>query len=129
MFFKINSPSCKRYHSWQGKRKETNSLQLKKFKRNHQKETEPGYKRYSNLNQQLKNTYYSVSVLFLQISPETPLITAFHMFAEKRVSALPVVDDNGNKYFFVCLLTSLFAIITVFFGEKNDIPYVKKINN
>lgn len=42
-----------------------------------------------------KDTFYRVSVLFLQISPETPLITAFHMFSEKRVSALPVVDDNG----------------------------------
>lgn len=36
-------------------------------------------------------TYQNVAM----ISPETPLITAFHMFAEKRVSALPVVDDNG----------------------------------
>jgi len=36
-------------------------------------------------------TYQNVAM----ISPETPLITAFHMFSEKRVSALPVVDDNG----------------------------------
>ncbi|CAH3026181.1 unnamed protein product [Porites evermanni] len=36
-------------------------------------------------------TYQNVAV----ISPETPLITAFHMFADKRVSALPVVDSNG----------------------------------
>nr|XP_058948348.1 5'-AMP-activated protein kinase subunit gamma-1-like isoform X2 [Pocillopora verrucosa] len=36
-------------------------------------------------------TYRDVAV----ISPETPLITAFHMFSEKRVSALPVVDESG----------------------------------
>ena len=60
-----------------------------------------------------KDTFYHVCVLFLQISPETPLITAFHMFAEKRVSALPVVDDNGIRwdlYIFLC-------------------SYLKKLNN
>ena len=31
------------------------------------------------------------------------------MFAEKRVSALPVVDDNGINIFLVGLLTSLFT--------------------
>ena len=31
----------------------------------------------------------------LQISPETPLICALQMFAERRVSALPVVDKAG----------------------------------
>ncbi|XP_029190446.2 5'-AMP-activated protein kinase subunit gamma-1-like [Acropora millepora] len=36
-------------------------------------------------------TYQNVAM----ISPETPLIKAFHLFAEKRVSALPVVDDRG----------------------------------
>lgn len=36
-------------------------------------------------------TYHDVAV----ISPETPLITAFHMFSEKRVSALPVIDESG----------------------------------
>ncbi|XP_078378221.1 5'-AMP-activated protein kinase subunit gamma-1-like isoform X1 [Oculina patagonica] len=36
-------------------------------------------------------TYKNVAM----ISPQTPLITAFHMFAEKKVSAIPVVDDNG----------------------------------
>lgn len=36
-------------------------------------------------------TYQNVAM----ISPETPLITAFHLFAEKRVSALPVVDNRG----------------------------------
>lgn len=36
-------------------------------------------------------TYRDVAV----ISPETPLITAFHMFSEKRVSALPVIDESG----------------------------------
>lgn len=47
--------------------------------------------------------YYCACILYsqyfycskLQISPETPLIKAFHLFAEKRVSALPVVDDRG----------------------------------
>ena len=43
----------------------------------------------------------NVSDLFLQISPQTPLITAFHMFSEKRVSALPVVDDNGMVHVIV----------------------------
>ncbi|KAI0215520.1 5'-AMP-activated protein kinase subunit gamma-2 [Lamellibrachia satsuma] len=28
--------------------------------------------------------------------PSTPLITALNMFVEKRISALPVVDDNGR---------------------------------
>lgn len=36
-------------------------------------------------------TYQNVAM----ISPETPLITAFHIFADKRVSALPVVDNRG----------------------------------
>ena len=63
-------------------------------------------------------TYYRVSVLFLQISPETPLITAFHMFAEKRVSALPVVDDKGIKYCIFCLLTSLQSLFAgLFYGR------------
>ena len=31
-----------------------------------------------------------------QAHPSTPLITALNMFVEKRISALPVVDDNGR---------------------------------
>ncbi|XP_031565702.1 5'-AMP-activated protein kinase subunit gamma-1-like isoform X2 [Actinia tenebrosa] len=36
-------------------------------------------------------TYKNVST----VKPNTPLITAIQMFAEKRVSALPVIDENG----------------------------------
>ena len=43
----------------------------------------------------------------LQISPETPLIKAFHLFAEKRVSALPVVDDRGTSLYDVWSLLAL----------------------
>lgn len=43
----------------------------------------------------------------LQISPETPLIKAFHLFAEKRVSALPVVDDRGTSLYDVWSLLTL----------------------
>ena len=45
--------------------------------------------------------------LKLQISPETPLIKAFHLFAEKRVSALPVVDDRGTSLYDVWSLLAL----------------------
>ena len=31
----------------------------------------------------------------LQATPSTPLITALNIFVEKRISALPVVDENG----------------------------------
>lgn len=32
-----------------------------------------------------------------KVTPNTPLITALHMFAEKRVSALPVVNEKGKQ--------------------------------
>ena len=48
--------------------------------------------------------FLNLPVFILQISPQTPLITAFHMFAEKRVSALPVVDENGMIHCLVKIL-------------------------
>ncbi|KAK3753714.1 hypothetical protein QZH41_013804 [Actinostola sp. cb2023] len=32
---------------------------------------------------------------FSKVTPNTPLITVLHLFAEKRISAVPVVDENG----------------------------------
>lgn len=65
--------------------------------------------------------YYCACILYsqyfycskLQISPETPLIKAFHLFAEKRVSALPVVDDRGTSLYDVWSLLTLKLIIKV----------------
>ena len=37
------------------------------------------------------------NIFELQISPETPLLTALNMFAEHKVSALPIVDKNGES--------------------------------
>ena len=53
----------------------------------------------------------------LQCSPGTPLITALNMFIERRVSALPVVDED-NK---VVDIYAKFDVIV-------SIPYIRRIH-
>lgn len=38
-------------------------------------------------------TYHDIAY----IHPDTPIIKALNIFVEKRVSALPVVDDSGEE--------------------------------
>lgn len=46
-------------------------------------------------------TYHDIAF----IHPDTPIIKALNIFVERRVSALPVVDDSG-KICFVVLFNS-----------------------
>lgn len=38
-------------------------------------------------------TYHDIAF----IHPDTPIIKALNIFVDRRVSALPVVDDSGNS--------------------------------
>lgn len=49
-----------------------------------------------NINLTTSQSYSSVFFFHFQASPTTPLIKALKLFQERRVSALPIVDENNK---------------------------------
>ena len=49
-----------------------------------------------------------------QATRDTPLIVALHVFAEKRISALPIVDKTG-----VCVCVVLCVVTLPFYFRKS----------